>query len=361
MRSLLLLCVFVLAACSHASRFPSSAGDGTDGIEFNVIPLDTRVDCDSVILKGTKRYAGSVFILPRLLVSVNKEGDTLFEVIPDGAGGYEFNFALYIPRTESDLDYRKNTPFFLHGCNIDAVMASLNNGKAKADQVSLPVRVPVKSIEISVDGIPGSYKIGGDGTTLLNYQGLDHRVSFSLKDKEALDQFVRRISGSVGIGIHAKVRFNARNSDGYFSADVDMSAVTAGVAAKLKGKVSVAQAELAAAIQDSVSSSSVKLYSEASNGEMYKKISEQITDMIFKQIASGKADDGSSNCPKADVGGKDGGDGTFQVAAALCFMRQKKTQHIEYAGLGENHEEIYETSSILKADVSDPDTNAVTL
>ena len=128
---------------SQSDRKPAA---GPDGIQFNPVPLDARQTCDAVILEGTQDYKGTAFVLPRMLISINKDGDPLFEVIPKGDGvGYIFRFAVFFPRTDDQAHINglrgKNSNVFSNGCNFDMVQQTMNQGAKPEDQIKNVWRV----------------------------------------------------------------------------------------------------------------------------------------------------------------------------------------------------------------------------
>jgi hypothetical protein len=152
------------ASPAPAPSTPATSGSyrGAEGVEFQPVPLDTSVNCSSIILKGTRRFQGTAFVMPRVLVSMNKQQETLFEILQTDADKYLLRFAVYFPRTDEDLEVRmEKSHVHLNGCNFDAVVAELNrNIKEEEKKIRTLARIPVSSIDVRIDGVRAPYTVG---------------------------------------------------------------------------------------------------------------------------------------------------------------------------------------------------------
>lgn len=385
---------------------------GADGIEIQPVPIDTRVNCSSVILRGTRNNQGTVFVLPRVMISIDRKREQLFEVVHLGDGKYQLVFSLYFPRIDSELESRKAfSKLNIPGCNIDEVVTSLNKTiKDEEQKVTRVARVPIKYIQVSVsgiEGIDGSYMIGSKQTTMLNYQGTDLMVTMPIKDRATVDRVLARLRQGYGLEVRADMAFNARTGDGGVYASIKTDKLVRGLDTAFKGAIWVAEADLRATISSNISQMDLNLETYEGTGSAVKDITEKIMQMIMAKVQatpkptetpvaksetpttppgkSGSSDKDKSDKEKTVVmndSGKNGettpapkptpapapkptpapsiGDsapsnGLYNVKAVLTYLKDQSEINIAYSNFSANREEIYSTSVIVQADLDDPE------
>jgi len=385
---------------------------GADGVEFQPVPLDTSVNCSSVILKGTRRFQGTAFVMPRLLVSLNKQQETMFEILQTDVDKYLLRFAIYFPRTDEDLDVRiEKSHVQLNGCHFDAVLAELNKGiKEDERKIRTLARIPVSSIDVRIDGIKTPFTVGGAESSMLNYAGSDHVVEFPINSRRELEAIMARIQGDIGLGIHVAVKFSARSADGALFADVDLRALSAGLGAALRGYTTIGVGELSGAIGAELKKMNLNIETEAGSGDVYNMLANRITDIVTSVLLTDAGaplpagqgtfqqnygTNGSVYYPQ-NGGVYDGYDGTMtdptgaggqifspsgtinngrvrrprppetngtlgrvSVAAALDVLRKRSRIRVEYKNSGASEQHVYATSVLFRGEVSDPDVRSI--
>ncbi len=373
----------------------STPPTGADGVSFMPVPLDTTVNCNSVILKGTRRYQGTAFVLPRVVIAMNKQKETQFEIIQLEADQYLVRFAVYFPRTDDELSlHMRGQNVRLQGCDFGAVIANLNrNVKDENAQVKTLSRIPISGVAVRVDGVKGAYTLGAVEGSILHYQGLDHVVEFPMTRKQ-LDATLARIEGNIGLGIHIAIKFNARSGDGALYVNANLNELATGLEASLRGKKMIAAGQLATMIENNISKMNLDVESESSNSRVFQVASEQIMEMIVDSLSGRNKDDwgswGSSkrdgswnngnwdtgrNSPftlgisngngdplnpggpgtDPDWGNTIGGDAMVNVELMLKLLRTKKNFKVSYTNMGPSAQQVYSTSVLFRGEIADPD------
>ncbi|MGE3758072.1 MAG: hypothetical protein AB7H97_09960, partial [Pseudobdellovibrionaceae bacterium] len=334
---------------------------GADGIEMQPIPIDTRVNCSAVILKGTRTNRGTAFVLPRMLVSIDKSKEQLFEIVHLGDGKYQLVFSVFFPRTDVELNMREETNHFTHGCNYDEVVASLNkNISDESQKIKTVARVPIKYIKISVpgiEGLDGNYTIGSKQTTMLNYQGVDLMITLPIRDRATVDRILARLREGTGLEVRAELAFNARTGDGGTYATIKLAQVAKGLESALKGQVWVAQADLKATLSDVVSNLELEVETYAGSSSIQKEITEKLMAAITSRINPTRPTATPPPARDSDDKNKEGKEGqpSYELKAIVNYLREQNTLNIAYSNFTANREEIYSTSVIVRADLDDPE------
>ncbi len=351
---------------------PEQPFRGADGVEFQAVPLDASVNCSSVILKGTRRFQGTAFVLPRFVVSMNKQQEPLFEILRTNADKYIIRFAIFFPRTDEDLELRTSgSTVEMHGCNFDEVVAELNrNVPDEGKKINTISRVPVSSIDVKIDGVAQPFTLGGGPSSMLNYQGGDQIVEFAVDNRTELEAILQRIQGDIGLGIHLQVKFNAQANDGALYATVDLKQLSHNLGAALNGREVITPVELAGIIGTQLKRMSINIQTETGSTNAYAVMVEDIMKMVMGAVFT----DGSINPPIEDPYGSLGTDpdqsdgrptappipplGTgevIKVAAVLDLLSRRSSMSVSYENKGRSEQHVYSTSVLFKGQLQDPD------
>lgn len=363
---------------------------GADAVEFEPVPLDTSVACSSVILKGTRRFQGTAFALPRVLISVNKQQEQLFEILRLADGRYLLRFAIYFPRTDEDIELRTNNgTMTLEGCNYDEVVHELNrNIKDNNKRIHTISRVPISSVDVKIDGVQEAFTLGGGDSSMFNFQGGDHVVEYSFASRKDLDAVLARIDG-LGLPIHVRMKFNARAANGSMSVVIDLSKLAASLGASLAGRKVITAGELQALMGTELQKMSLDIQTESGSGTVYQTIVAQLMQFVlaaamadgdipynptYGQPTYGTQPFGFGNSPV--IGGdpnNPGGAGqptgpnqppptpgletgqVLKVAGVIKALHAQKEKRITYENVGRSQQQTYSTSVRFKGELQDPD------
>jgi hypothetical protein len=259
---------------------------GADGVELQVVPVDTGSDCNSIILKGTRRFQGTGFIMPRVLVGVTKENEDLFQITRKADGNYLLSIGLYFPESDQALSLRAGrSNLFLRGCNVESALHQINKDVDPKSRVDRLARLPVRSIEVVVDGISTPAYLGrdtkGEDSTLFNYEGQDHTAEFTLTPDQK-DELLQRLERKQGISIRVNMKFAARSNDGALFAEVDLENLALNLQTALKGKYTITSGELKQSISNVIGKTKIRIDTEASSGknEIFDKITENLINFV---------------------------------------------------------------------------------
>ncbi len=351
---------------------PEQPFGGADGVEFQTVPLDASVNCSSVILKGTHRFQGTAFVLPRFVVSMNKQQEPLFEILRTEGDKFVIRFAIFFPRTDEDFELRTaGSNIEMHGCNFDEVRAELNRSIAEPHKkIHTISRVPPSTIDVKIDGVAQTFTLGGGPSSMINYQGGDQIVEFTVNSRPELDAILQRIQGDLGLGIHLHIKFNARANDGALYATVDLKQLAQNLGVALNGREVITPLELAAVIGTQLKRMSINIQTEAGSTNAYAVMVEDIMKMVMGAVFT----DGSINPPIEDPYSQIGADPAqadgrptppaipvlgptelIKVATVLDALNRRTSMSITYENKGRSEQHVYSTSVLFKGQFQDPD------
>lgn len=364
-----LIASLAMSTATPKNVYAEEAARGSDGVELEVAPVDTGSGCSAIILKGTRRFKGSAFVMPRVLVGVTKDNETLFQIAPDPRGGYLLSLGLFFPSSQRSIEMRENSSsLFLHGCNLEQVKYQLNKTvKNQADHITKMVRLPVRNIEVVVDGVEardviGEVAVNGrDETSILNYEGIDHTVEFRITEQEK-EGILRRLERRQGISIKVNMKFVARSSEGAMFAEVDLTSVAANLEAELKGKHTVASGELKTAMVKAVSSARITIETQAGRGAIFEKITENLMNLILSNVADfGQAPPTAAPTPGASQPLDSALPTAVNVQAVVGYLKTQRSRRVEYNNLGALQTNVYTTPLNFQARLLDPDVHEISV
>lgn len=291
----------------------NSAGVG--GIQFDMVPVDVRKKCASQILKGTDRFKGTAFVLPRAFVSIDREGNTMFEIVPLSRGRYLLRFGLFFPHTDETYQptsdagrqRRDKSHVYLAGCDLDAAMRAMNeNLEREEDRIRRIAPLPIKSLMIRIDGLNDVYRIGSPNNNLLELQGKDHVVEFKIPNREVLNEILNRLTGRIGLNIQVELFFSARQPDGVTRVTVDTTQIATAVSAELGGRIKVTEAEFKTAISNAAAKTNMRVYSESSSSEAYNDFAQKLISQMLQEAVGVFSEETVGGDEPASKGGGSG-------------------------------------------------------
>ncbi len=338
--------------------------DGSDGVEFQVMPISVEDQCSRTILKGTGRLAGSAWLAPRVFVSMNRRLETLFEIITTQTAGESLvRFGLYFPFTDEAYKLREGTTdLILHGCDLGAVRRNLNeNLSTPTERIAQFGSLPIKYMEVSIDGIEGKATIGGRNTEVLSYLGTDHVVEFRVPSDQ-VGLLLEKIGGRVGLGVKIDMVFSARSSNGYTEVRFNRRDLQVKLRAALSGRVQVTDVELEAAVATSLSQMDLEIYHEQGEPSPFDDLARQIVDQLLKvpDISADPADSDpaapSENAPSNDAGRK-----LVKVNVALAAVESTVSSRARLLNMGARRDVVYSAAAHLSGAFDSPGRSSVDL
>lgn len=254
----------VLIAGMISGGAPARA-NGVDGVEFQPIPVNIQNRCSALILKGTNRYQGYAFKMPRVVLSVDKNLEDLFEIIPKGDGSYSLRFGLHFPLTEDAIELRRErSNIMLNTCNDEVVLADLNmaeerqaeiegrttkpdpkqtvtaakTGTVFENKIHTLSPLPISSIQISIDGFQNmTHEIGMADNNLLSYSNMDHIATFTIPDESTYRLLKEQLTGRMGLSVMVKMFFAARAANGRVEVKINTRDLAQGLEAMLGAQI----------------------------------------------------------------------------------------------------------------------------
>lgn len=276
----------ILLLSTSGCRFRStSAQTKSDGIEFQVQPINAEyVDCGSIILRGTERFKGTYYVMPRALIGTNKSGDRSFAVSKLANGNYALQIGLYFPSKFQDINLSDGG--VLKGCDTIAVQNYINDESTRNKEVakvSFFDQLPVKKITVNIAGVEQTFSMGKDGDDIFNYTGQENIALFELT-AEQLQNVVTFITNGVGLEISLGFDFSARRSQAFSKVSLNSRDILTALKSRVKVDQKIADFDLRANLQMLMSTKVLKIYSEGNiDDEGYSDISQKLVDQFMAE------------------------------------------------------------------------------
>jgi len=368
----LLILLFLVPLQSQSATL--SSNKGSDGVDFQVLPIDIRNQCSSVVLRGTRRFRGTAYLMPKAFISINRKRDQLFEILTLENGTYLLRMALYFPMNNEAFYLRKGMSHVnLYPCNFERVRQELERAEKatqkKSDDdseavVPLLTWLPATQVKVSVQGIDGKQVVAGSGANIINYQGLDHILEFPLENREQVNDIIQRLRGKIGLGINVEFDFSARTSDGVLEISIDLERLRKSLEVDLAGQANIFKGQLHTRIASLVETAHRDIYLESGDSEIFNRISENIINSIISNdptvidmkptlpAAGGLPDPATTPPPTTPQ--------TPQLDASVKLkvfyerLKEKKTENIRFQAMSGLQTMTYHTSMMLKGHFEDP-------
>ncbi len=377
--SVLVLGLLGIVGCSAFSEDAENADSqvGTRGIEYMIQPIDGG-QCHSTVLKGTKRMAGSAFVLPQVRLGRDGDSKPLFHVLKDDKG-YLVSMGLYFPDgTGADdsmvaSDNRKRKP----DCSFDEIKTVINKTASTAEHVKIVAPLPATRVvaRLPLEGADTiTFNLGSEETSIVDLTGKDRLVRARIADEKVFETFISLLR-STGVQVDVDFHFSAQTTNSA-KARVDLSTATAELDAVVSGggmspsglmmegefKNRLAGALKKAKISiETDGDADFKTYAD----EIVKKLVVESPDLLVKdaetpntnaqggggaqqssegQSAPAESTEGSG----ATGGGLKGVIPKVKAKAAVAALKKRSTFEIEISSAGEAKDYVFSTHATLR-------------
>ncbi len=365
------LCLgLVAAACANRPDDQADQAEqmiGPAGIEFVTVPVP-GADCDSIVLKGTRRFQGRAYVLPQAYVGVDAAGKPLFEVLGNADGSYSVRLGIFFPGGRGDESRADNNRRIRKDCSYDRIREVVNAGIPAEERIGDPSPLLVNYIRAKLPGTENAAMIGHEGTDILSYVGQDSIVEFKLTGEPALRDFVTRLRSNIGVQLDLDFIFAAQTAD-TFEATVDFRAnadkLDAAFAAGVPLDGLMVDAEFRARIARAMQTMSLELYTESSN-DAFRQFADRIVERMVLdnpalQIRPPAVPDGLPNGAQAPNGQAADTLIRVNVTAALEALKAQGTYTIKLMNIGEAAARTYSAHTILRASFTEPGVSELAL
>ena len=197
-----------------------------DGVQFEAAPISVDSPCKPVIFKGTKRSAGTAFLMPRLRLAKTSRGTDAIEFLKLRSGKRLLQIGLYFPQfsingeTITYENYQRKT------CNYQQIKQAINQklpqGERKIEKI---VTLQVQNISVEVSTVDGEFSAASKDTKILNYLGQVKKFEIPLADQNSWNDVMDVLESEQGLRLNVNFDFLARESNGYCKVKLDLNKV----------------------------------------------------------------------------------------------------------------------------------------
>jgi hypothetical protein len=210
----------------------------SSGVSADFKPIDITANCDNEILRGTERFRGSYFIVPKAYVARDENTKkTLFQLISKDDGNFILGTTFYIQKPGELLDKNKiHHNGKIRACDIDSVIRSINKSEAKMEDKinheSAPFArgvlapLPLSNVSMSINGVKSIAKIAKESSKIMTWQGEPLYAEFVVSAAEK-DEVLKRIQSENGLNLTLTYHFKAQKVDGFAKIKFDGKATSA--------------------------------------------------------------------------------------------------------------------------------------
>ncbi len=367
-----LLLASSLAACAAPQHEDAEAAEqGASGIEFATVAVPGQ-NCNSIVLKGTRRFQGRAYVLPQAYVGVDANTKPLFQLVRNADNTYSVRLGIFFPGGTGDREQRAdNNRRIKPDCTYDRIREVVNQNANEAERISDPTPLVVNHIKAKLAGADGVAMIGHEGTDILSYVGQDAIVEFKISTEAQLRDFLTRLRGSVGVQLDVDFVFMAQTSD-TFEATVDFRANAdkldgAFAGSNIPAGGAMVDAEFKARLARAIQTMDLDIYVESSN-DAFTQFAERIIDKLLLSnpdlqirppaLPPGIPEQNNEPPPAADptaVLPK------FKVAAALEALKAQATYTIKLTNIGEAAKRVYTTHTVIRSNFTEPGVSELAL
>ncbi len=271
-----------------------SGQSSSDGVEFQLIPIDISQGCTANILKATQRFKGTAFVLPKVLLGVSPSEEPLFEFMRVDEGQYVIQLGLRFINSEQEYTSSRGKVAF---CNFTTIKEYLNRTSGPSDQIANIAPLPIKKISIRIPGVAQPAILGSPNTEILDYGG-DQVAQFQLTETEA-QALLPKLRGLIGVPIYFDLIFGARRSLGYIQANVKSEKISKelenSIAVQMPLGGALTSAQLSQLMAEVLEKYSADIYIEGGEDKDIASIASEFTKQIFNtagvQAARGAPED----------------------------------------------------------------------
>jgi hypothetical protein len=362
-----------LAACAAPREEDTeSAEQGASGIEFATVAVPGQ-DCNSIVLKGTRRFQGRAYVLPQAYVGVDANAKPLFQIVRNADGSSAVRLGIFFPGGTGDHEQRAdNNRRIKPDCTYDRIREVVNANAPEAERINDPTPLVVNHIKAKLAGVEGVAMIGHEGTDILSYVGQDAIVEFSIRTETQLRDFLTRLRGTVGVQIDFDFVFMAQTSDN-FEATVDFRANSdkldaAFAANNIPAGGAMVDAEFKARLARAIQTMNIDIYVE-SNNDAFRQFAERIVDkMILSNpelqirppalppgMPEGQGQPNQAPADPTAVLPK------IKVQAAVEALKAQGSWTIKLTNIGEAAKRVYSAHTVIRSNFTEPGVSELAL
>lgn len=359
-----------LLACSADQSDAANQAEsalGPAGVEFVTVPVPGS-DCDSIVLKGTRRFQGRAYVLPQAYVGVDATSKPLFQILANQDGSYAVRLGIYFPGGRGDDQSRAdNNRRIRPDCSYSRIRDAVNANAPEAEHITEPSPLVVNTIKAKMAGTEGVALIGHEGTDILSYVGQDAIVELKIRDEAALRDFVARLRSNVGIQVDFDFVFTAQTSDN-FEARVDFrqnsDKLDAAFAANVPLDGLMIDAEFRARLARAMQTMNVELYVESSS-DAFRQFADRVFDrMVLEnpalQIRPPALPDGLTPAPNQTTNNA-AALIKIDVRAALESLKAQGNYRVTLTNIGEVASRTYTTHTVIRSNFTEPGVSELSL
>jgi hypothetical protein len=380
-KSILALGLFGLVGCGAFSDEAENADSqvGMRGVEFMIQPIDGG-QCHSTVLKGTKRMAGSAFVLPQ--VRLGRDGDSrpLFHVLKDDRG-YLVSTGLYFPdgSGKDDSLVASDNRAKMPDCSFEEIRLAINKTASEADKVKIVSSLPAKRFvaRLPLEGAETiTFEFGSRETSIVEYTGKTRELTARIADENVFNTFIARLR-STGVQIDVDFHFSAQTTNSA-KATVDLSTASAELDAMVTGSGMtpsgiMAEGEFKSRLAGALKKAKISIETDGDADfktyadEIIKKLVVESPDLAVKDAETPDA------IPPSAGGGAGGADGAgaappaastegvgatseaakgiipkINAKAAVAALKKQSKFEIEISSSGEAKDYIFSTFATLR-------------
>lgn len=242
-KRLLIATTFVLMSMTVEGCKPLKDGLDSDVVstgasaDFENISVD--IACDNHILKGTARFQGNYYVVPKVFVA-SDEGRTKFDIIPEDDGSYTLILAIYIAKSNDVIEQTRINSGGVkvsNRCDFDAVIRHIN--KKYQDNPEQQIQHPdypkamgtlapltMTNALVNIGGVNSTGAATPDSdAAFMTWQGEPKIVEFKISEAEK-DAVLKRIQSQTGLNIRVTYLFNTQKVEGFAKIKFDAQAVS---------------------------------------------------------------------------------------------------------------------------------------
>jgi len=189
-----------------------------------------------MVLRGTRRMAGTAYVLPRVRLGLDADGRPIFHVLHD-AQGYLVTAGLYFPDgSDNGANQADDGRNYRPDCTFAEIKEKLNATLPVEEQIRvlapLPVSRVVARIPLAEDNAI-DFAIGSESTAIVDLVGKDKLIHARVNDENHFRTFVALLR-STGFQVEVNFYFTAQTTS-IARASVDLSESGAAVDAAFSG------------------------------------------------------------------------------------------------------------------------------
>ena len=242
-----------------------------NGAVFETLPISTNNSCESLIFKGRNDYKDTAFIMPKVKIAHNQNGDPIAHLIQLSSDTYQFRFSLEF-RNEID------------NCDTNNLLEELRD--YPHNSIQRISELIFDNIEVSIDDLDGRKVLLADqGSTLFDIQGIKN-VVFDIEGQRQIQKLKKLLKSKTGIEVDLSFILGIKSQDAKINCSLDSSLLELELNAEIKGKAYIEIAQFELALNRTIKKSSSSCSIESGSLENSKSITQIILNKIRSEIST---------------------------------------------------------------------------